>query len=259
MLVGVPLFDQVVDDYEDGRAGYPARLFEAIGPLRGQIVIEGGAGTGIATRQLQDAGATVIAVDNGPQMLARAVGTRPSMRAVVADAAVLPFTAGCADLVAFAQSWHWLDSANRCHEVARVLRDGGRWAAWWNHSRADGEEWYDRYWDAIEQFCPVADRSHRDLDWGSDVATSGVLGQVLAEEFDWTREVSTRVWMQELRSFSYVAALSAEVRGALVEQVTALLAHYHPSGQFSVQYRTNLWTAFKATGATSWSDKPETI
>lgn len=49
MLVGVPLLDEVVDDYEDAATrlpGYPARLFEAIGPVDGQVVIEGGAGAG---------------------------------------------------------------------------------------------------------------------------------------------------------------------------------------------------------------------
>lgn len=239
----MPLFDEVVDDYEDGRPGYPARLFEAIGPLRGRLVVEGGAGTGIATRRLQDAGATVVAIDNGPRMLGRAVAMRPGTLAVVADAATLPIASGYADLAAFAQSWHWLDPAARCQEVARVLRHGGRWAAWWNHSRADGEEWYDRYWDAIEHFCPVADRSQRDLDWGADVASSGLFGDVLAEQIPWTREVDAGAWVQELKSFSYVAALPADVRRDLVEQVRDVLHEHCPSGQLAVRYRTDLWTA----------------
>lgn len=239
----MPLFDEVVDDYEDGRPGYPARLFEALGPLRG--VVDGGAGTGIATRSLQDRGAVVVAVDHGPPMLARAVATRPGTRAVVADAAVLPLANGGADLVTFAQSWHWLDPAVRCREVARVLRDGGRWAAWWNHSRADGEEWYDRYWDAIEECCPVADRSQRDTDWSEDVAASGVLTEVGVEGIAWTRTVTSEAWLRELRSFSYVAAVPGQGRERLVDRIAALLADHFSSGRLSVPYRTDLWTAVK--------------
>lgn len=248
MLARVPRFEEVVDAYQDGRPGYPSPLFDALGPLRGRIVVEGGAGTGIATRQLEDRGATVIAVDDGPRMLARAVAARPTTRAVVADAAVLPFPSGCADLVAFAQSWHWMEPDTRCVEVGRVLRPGGRWAAWWNHSRADGEEWYDGFWDAVERACPVADRAQRDQEWGADIAATGAFRDRRSEGFDWTRDVNVSTWIQELRSFSFVAALPASVREALVDEVDALLTRHHPAGRLSVPYRTDLWTAVRSPG-----------
>jgi SAM-dependent methyltransferase len=36
-----------------------------------------------------------------------------------------------------AQSWHWFDSLRAGAEVARVLRPGGHWAAWWNQAAAE--------------------------------------------------------------------------------------------------------------------------
>jgi SAM-dependent methyltransferase len=241
----VPLFDEVVDEYEGGRPGYPDALFEALGPLRGRVVIDCGAGTGIATRQLQDRGATSVALDNGPEMLRRAVATRPDTPALVADAARLPLRSGSADLVTFAQSWHWLDPDTRCAEVARVLTPGGRWAAWWNHSRGDGEAWYDAYWDLIEEACPVARRSHRDTDWGADVAASGDLRGVQTEQFAWTRTVTVSVWIQELRSFSYVAAMPDPDRRQLIRKIAELLHGHLGTEPLSVRYRTDLWTAVK--------------
>lgn len=48
-------FDHVADDYDAARPSYPDEFFEAIeeitGPLAGHLVLDGGAGTGIASRQ----------------------------------------------------------------------------------------------------------------------------------------------------------------------------------------------------------------
>jgi hypothetical protein len=48
-------FDPVADDYDAGRPSYPDEFFAAVeeitGPLAGQLVLDGGAGTGIATRR----------------------------------------------------------------------------------------------------------------------------------------------------------------------------------------------------------------
>jgi hypothetical protein len=60
----------------------------------------------------------------------------------------MPFRDECADLLCFAQSWHWLDQHRRAGEAARVLRKGGRWAAWWSHARVDGEPWFEAWWQA---------------------------------------------------------------------------------------------------------------
>jgi ubiquinone/menaquinone biosynthesis C-methylase UbiE len=81
----------------------------------------------------------VIPVDIGISLLARACASDPTIRPVVADAAAMPFREATADVVCFAQSWHWLDPTRRAKEAARVLRRAGRWAAWWSHARADGD------------------------------------------------------------------------------------------------------------------------
>jgi 16S rRNA A1518/A1519 N6-dimethyltransferase RsmA/KsgA/DIM1 with predicted DNA glycosylase/AP lyase activity len=56
-------FATVVDEYDTGRPGYPAGVYDALGPLAGAVVLEGGAGTGIATRALLDRGAHVVPFD----------------------------------------------------------------------------------------------------------------------------------------------------------------------------------------------------
>ena len=55
-------------------------------------------------------------------------------------------------------------------------------------------------------------------------------------------------WIQELRSFSYVAALPDRDRRTLVRQIADLLHDHAATGVLSVPYRTDLWTARKARG-----------
>jgi SAM-dependent methyltransferase len=132
-------FDAMADEYAAGRPDHAVAMFDALEPLRGRVILEGGCGTGISTRALRHRGAVVFPFDIGRTVIGKAVAQDPELPAVVADGANLPYRDASTDLVCFGQSWHWLDPARRAHAAARVLRAGGRWAAWWTHPRADGE------------------------------------------------------------------------------------------------------------------------
>lgn len=97
-------FESVAQEYDSARPSYPSGVFDALGALTGVRVLDIGAGTGIATRQLLDRGAKVIAVDRGREVLARAVAHTAALPAVVADGASLPFSDASVDLVCFAQA-----------------------------------------------------------------------------------------------------------------------------------------------------------
>jgi SAM-dependent methyltransferase len=238
-------FEGVVDEYDAGRPAYPGGVYDALGPLSGLRVVEGGAGTGIATRQLRARGAAVVPVDIGPRMLQAARARTPGLAPVVADGAHLPLRDGCADLVCFAQSWHWLDERRRCGEVRRVLRPGGRWAGWWSHARADGEPWYDRYWSAVEAACPGTVRAMRDTDWGAGVAASGLFDVAARVTVPWARTVSVELWLTDQASHSYVAALAPAEREELLAALRRVLDGRFPGGAMQVPYETWLWVAHR--------------
>lgn len=239
----VPSFDAVVDDYDAARPSYPDAVYDSLEPLARALVLEGGAGTGIATRQLLSRGASVVAFDVGPAMLTRAVARTTGLRAVVADGASAPFRDGCADLVCFAQSWHWLDVNRRCVEAARVLRPGGRWAGWWSHARHDGEQWFDEYWDLIERACPGVDRSQRDTDWGDDLRASGSFDVGDRITVPWIREVDVDTWITDLASHSYVMALDSPARSTLLRAIREVVLRAFPDGSMRVPLETQLWIA----------------
>jgi SAM-dependent methyltransferase len=231
----VPSFDPLVDAYEAARPGYPDGIYDALGSLDGLRVLDGGAGTGIATRALRARGAEVVAVDIGEQMLRRNDGSR-----VVADAVRSPFRDRSIDLVCFAQSWHWLD-ADAVPETARLLCEGGRWAGWWNHARADGEPWFEAYFDAIEAMT-TARRWHRDTDWGATLDLVRFEPAVFTA-VPWIREVSLDVWLTDERSKSNIGLL--DEREAVLAELESILRDEFGDGPVRVPYETWLWQATK--------------
>lgn len=236
-------FDTVADEYDSARPSYPLGVYESLGDLDGLCVLDIGAGTGIATRQLLERGARVVAVDPGQSVLARAIARTPQLPAVVANGTRLPVKDQTTDLVCFAQSWHWLDETARVQEVHRVLRDGGRWAGWWSHARADAEDWFDEYWSAIEASCPGTNRDQRNTDWGATVDVPGMFTVAPREVVPWTRSISIEEWLTDQASHSYVAALGAADRRELLAQLRWVVEGEFPAGMMTVPYETWLWTA----------------
>lgn len=236
-------FESVVEEYDAGRPDYPAEVFEALGPLEGRRVLDVGAGTGIATRELLDRGGEVVAVDAGHKVLRRAVDRSPGLRAVVADGATLPVRTASIDLVCFAQAWHWLDADRRCVEVHRVLRDDGRWAGWWSQVRADGEGWFDEHWSVIEAALPGVHRSDRDTDWGAGLTVSGLFDVHDRVDVAWERPLTVDAWMTDQASHSYIASLPPARAEAVLGTLRSILERAWPDGRCDVRYVTSLWVA----------------
>ena len=89
-----------------------------------RIVLDAGAGTGLASRALLAAGAQVIATDLSRDMLEWEAPSRPP--AVVADIRALPFVSACVDdvVAAFVLN-HLTDPGAAIAELVRVCRPGG--------------------------------------------------------------------------------------------------------------------------------------
>lgn len=238
-------FDALAEDYDAARPAYPDGLYQALedaaGPLAGKLVLEGGAGTGIATRQLAARGARTVALDIGERMLRRALAHSPEACFLLADANATPLRDGCVDLACFAQSWHWFFNDHAVSEIARVLRPGGYWAAWWNHEWADGEDWFDAYQELLESACHGYDRRHRDTRWADErIGQAGLFEPGTEAEVPWTWTLSTTRWLAYERSKSYVGRLPPAERDALLSRIGGITRSRFPAGRMSVRFRTRL-------------------
>ncbi len=250
------VFDQAASHYDAARPSYPAALFDELesrtGSLARRLVLDWGAGTGIASRQLAERGAAVVSLDIGEQMLRRALARAPQSACVLADGNRMPVRSGSVDLTTFAQSWHWFDRELAAAEAARVLRPGGFWAAWWNRAHADGEAWFDDYQQLVSSACSGYNWQHLSDDqmapvWDTDlVRASGVVEPASVTVVPWVRQVTAEQWITDERSKSYFIELEPAARESVLAEVAAILARQFPDGQLVVPYITTLLLASKA-------------
>jgi len=102
--------------------------FFSLVPPPGRLTLDVGCGEGRVARDLRARGHRVIAVDSSETMVRFAVEEDPTIEALVADAAQLPFETATADLVvSFMSLQDTDDMPGAVREAARVLAAGGRY------------------------------------------------------------------------------------------------------------------------------------
>jgi SAM-dependent methyltransferase len=209
-------FDAVARVYDASRPSYPP---EAVDWLTGHGVrtaVDVGAGTGIFTRLLVDRARTVVAVEPSTPMLDELRRILPGLKTVVGTGERMRLPDDSADLVVFAQAWHWVDHAVAAAEVGRVLRPGGRLGLVWN-LRDERVGWVRRLGDAMR-----ADGDHfrgpmRDPETGPPF---GEPERLLVE---WTRRCTRAQLHDDVRSRSYFALLTPEEQDAVTADVDAVI------------------------------------
>jgi SAM-dependent methyltransferase len=223
-------FGRAVGDYERGRPSYPAEAVDWILRRAGSVAaaVDVGAGTGKFTASLVAHGLAVTAVEPDPEMRSRLSINLPSVRALAGTAEALPLEDSSADLVTFAQSWHWVDVPVASAEVARVLRPGGALALVWN-IRDPEVEWVERLGEVIGSSTAEQYSSQEPL-------LAAPLEIEDYAEFRWENPLGRAELLAMVTSRSYVITMTAADRTALLERLAALL-DTHPDLAGRTEYR----------------------
>jgi SAM-dependent methyltransferase len=241
--------------YDRTRQRYPDELVRRI-VAAGPDVLDVGCGTGIAARQFQAAGATVLGVEPDPRMAEFA--RRGGIDVEVARFETWKAAGRTFDAVVAATAWHWVDPVAGAAKAAQVLRPGGRFAAFW-HAFEPPESVSDAFVVAFRRVAPDSPFAMRPRSAGQPrtsaleqyqlmcaKAADGlreVGGYTEAEQwrFDWARTYTRAEWLDQLPTTGPLTQLPpdklAEVLRGVGDAVDAI------GGSFTVHYATVVATA----------------
>jgi SAM-dependent methyltransferase len=142
-------FGAVAEDYERYRPAFPDALLDDLAALGGTDALDVGCGTGRVARGLAQRGLSVLGVDIDPRMAA--VARDHGVRVEVARFEDWDDAGRRFDLIAFGDTWHWIDPKRGAAKIALALRPGGTFAGFWNLQVLD---------EPVMQALDVAYRQH---------------------------------------------------------------------------------------------------
>ncbi|SDH91199.1 Ubiquinone/menaquinone biosynthesis C-methylase UbiE [Sinosporangium album] len=244
--------------YDRARPRYPEAMVEAIvAAAPGPDVLDVGIGTGIAARQFQAAGCTVLGVDVDTRIAEFA--RRGGLEVEVAPFEAWDPAGRTFDAVVAGQTWHWIDPVAGAAKAAEVLRPGGRLAVFWNVFRPSPE--------VAEAFAGVYRRILPDLPYNAWAASSldgySALSAKAAEgvrragafddpeqwRFDWQRSYTRDEWLDQLPTSGEAARIPPAAMEELLAGFGAAIDTM--GGAFTMRY-----AAVVVTAALSRTDAP---
>jgi SAM-dependent methyltransferase len=225
-------FGAVAQLYDARRPRYPDQLIDDLLSRGAQTVLDVGAGTGIASQQLLDKGADVLAVEPDPRMaeIAKEKGIPVEMGTFESwDPAKRNF-----DLVVFGQSFHWVNPSIALPKIHSLLSTGGQLALMWNRlSPTDPthSDFAEIYRDYMNPGSPLIDGSSIGI-VETDGNTDRLIASITAsgftvEEHTYQRDdhYSAEHWLDLVFTYSNHLILAAEkaseLRARLADRIGA--------------------------------------
>jgi SAM-dependent methyltransferase len=240
-------FGAIADDYDRLRPGPPAAALDWLLPEHCQVAVDVGAGTGLLTRALARRVARVVAVEPDERMRAVLQARSPGVEAVEGLGEAIPLPDASADGIFVSSAWHWMDPDRAVPEVARVLRDGGRFGVIWT-SRDREADWLRDLRRLREPAVtghgggPGAQR--RPQTHAVALPEGAPLRDIRTESIRFTLRMSASSLIDLLGTYSGVITASPQEREAALTHARAALEQRFPgAGEIEVPMRSWCWRA----------------
>jgi len=238
-------FGSIADDYDRLRPGPPPEAVDWLLPDRSDLIVDLGAGTGLLSRAIAPMAGRVIAVEPDDRMRHVLAARSPGVEALAGRGEAIPLEAASADAVLVSSAWHWMNPELAVPEVARVLRDGGRFGVigtgrertpW---LRAD--EWFATGDEPAGS--SVGERARSEREGRRVVLPDPVLFRNIETAlFRFTRTMTVTDLVDWFTTYSRVITASDEVRAAGRARATAALADRFPGAtEIEVPMLSRCW------------------
>jgi SAM-dependent methyltransferase len=244
-------FGTDAEGYDRARPGYPdALVAQIVAESPGLDVLDVGCGTGIAARQFQAVGCTVLGVEPDARMaeFARARG----LPVEVATFEAWDPDDRRYDTVIAAQSWHWVDPVSGAAKAAQVLRPGGQLAIF-GHVYEPPVEVAEPFAAAYQKVVPDSPFANlpvrRPLDiyqaaysrLAGEIRETGQFHEPEQWRFDWEQSYTRDQWLALLPTTGGLTRLRPDQLAGILDEVGAAIDAL--GGAFTMHYTTLATTA----------------
>lgn len=231
------LFDDVADDYDAIRPGYPAALVDDIiammpGP-DGARILEVGCGTGQATLPFAQRGYQMLCLDIGPALAARAAEhckPYPNAKIEVAAFEDWPAQPTSFDLVMSATAFHWIPPEIGYPKAAHILKPTGTLALFSNEMPtpfsgffAEAQAIYGR---VVPEWSYVPDSPSLEERIAATAATinaTALFEPVVVKTYAWSQTYTAQEHIRLLNTYSDHRNLPPEQRTQLFQALADLI------------------------------------
>ncbi len=240
-------FGAIADDYDRLRPGPAPDAVSWLLPDRADVVVDLGAGTGLLSRAVAAVVDHVIAVEPDARMRAVLADRSPGVVVLAGRGEAVPLPDASADAVLVSSAWHWMNPDLAVPEIARVLRDGGRFGVIWTGrertSWLRAGEWFNT---GAADFARQPEEADLARPRGRQITLPepGLFRDIETHTFSFTRRMSIPDLVEWLTTYSRVISASDDARAAGRARATAALAEQFPGAtELDVPMRSHCWRA----------------
>jgi len=246
-------FGAIADDYDRLRPPPPEVAVDWLLPAAPEVAVDLGAGTGLLSRALARRVPRVIAVEPDERMAAVLLARDPVIEVAQGWGEAIPLPEASADGVFISSAWHWMDPERTVPEIARVLRDGGRFGVIWT-SRDHEVDWVrelnqlrepDQHREPGRPAEPGGpDKQGRPRNRAVTLPDGSPFGRAETASFAFQRVMTISGAVAMLGTYSGLITASPQDRAVTFDRLRAALEQWFPGAdEIEVPMRSVCWRA----------------
>lgn len=241
-------FGSTAPEYDRLRPPPAGEAVDWLVPDRRHILVDVGAATGLLTRALAGRAEHVIAVEPDERMREVLHLRSPAVEVIAGRGEAIPLPDASADGVFASSAWHWMDPDKAAPEIARVLRDGGRFGLIWTARERDIPWLRSDLWFREAREHAGADDEHARRDGSGNrrvaFAAESPFTNIETRTFHYSRPMTPADIVDMLTTYSLVITADPESVALGRARAAAALAEQFPdSATIDLPIASRCWRA----------------
>jgi SAM-dependent methyltransferase len=251
------LFDTVAELYDSMRPTYPKEMVDEIVRVANlnldSRILEIGPGTGQATKLFAERGYSVLGIELGANMAAKArenLADYPNAIIQVTPFEEWPVEVGAFDVVISGSAFHWIPPEVGFPKCAEALKPGGWLALFWAGDPGNNGPLREALDQVYASVAPDMKPRHNPgrtqeamVEREQSIKDSGVFEAPTISTYAWSRELNADEYVRLCCTYSDHIALPEDQRTALCTGIKAAIEEH--GGKIERKYLTQLYLARK--------------